>query len=194
MSDKLPPPNRSASEPAPSTQPPDDDDDAWSSRSNSPPPGAQTPTLADVRKSLSFKSLRDLELSTVHKRAWRRPGERKQWPRSFEQLVVFSTRGGLRASLLVHCSSSWKSMLDRRLSYRLHPPGLFQHRPRPLPIIEDIARQECSHLQCAIWRRQLALRRHVWLLRASPARAMTAEAKFCAGLPLQMDAARPPIV
>ncbi|KAK4052186.1 hypothetical protein OIV83_002481 [Microbotryomycetes sp. JL201] len=77
-----------------------------STRSNSPEP-LHTPTLGEsysqLRKNLSFKSLRELEMREVQAAVWRKgsrgePGERRHRPRSNEEVFAHAFRGGLRSA------------------------------------------------------------------------------------------------
>jgi len=68
------------------------------SRSSSPEPQPPaTPSFSEMRRSLSSKSLRDLELRRLPKRVWRKPTEERRLPRDLEQLAIWSARGALRA-------------------------------------------------------------------------------------------------
>lgn len=83
-------------------------DGGSSTRSNSPEP-VQTPTLAQsytsLKKNLSFKSLRELEMQQVQKVVWRKgsrggPDEERYRPDDIEQAFVHATRGGVRSFVL----------------------------------------------------------------------------------------------
>lgn len=75
-----------------------------STRSNSPEP-LSTPTLGEsyngLKKSLSFKSLRELEMKEVQGALWRKgqpgnPGEPRHRPASNEEVFAHAVRGGAR--------------------------------------------------------------------------------------------------
>ena len=79
----------------------DNYDDDYAGSADTPPPST-TPTLNEsydtLRKTLSFKSLRELELRHVQKAAWRRKGEPRKRPRDLEQLLIYALTGGARES------------------------------------------------------------------------------------------------
>jgi hypothetical protein len=78
--------------------------DSGSTRSNSPEPLLSTPTLqesyAGLKKNLSFRSLRELELKELHSVVWRKggrgePGEKRHRPRNSEEVFAHAVRGGI---------------------------------------------------------------------------------------------------
>lgn len=78
--------------------------DNHSTRSNSPEP-LSTPTLSEsyrgLRKNLSFKSLRELEVREFQTAVWRKggrgePGEERYRPKNLDELLVHAARGGMR--------------------------------------------------------------------------------------------------
>lgn len=80
----------------------DEDDDGWSSSPSSPssPPPAVTPTFnesyTNLKRNLSVKSLRELELKQIQKGLWRRKDEPRKHPRNMDQLLVYATTAGAR--------------------------------------------------------------------------------------------------
>ena len=81
-----------------------DGDSRPSTRDSSPEP-VHTPTLSEsyshVRKNLSFKSLRELELRQVQESVWRKggrgePGEHKHRPQHMDQVFAHAVRGAAR--------------------------------------------------------------------------------------------------
>jgi hypothetical protein len=74
-----------------------------STRSNSPEPALPTPTLSEsagkLRKNLSFKSLKDLELKELSNAVYRK-GSRAEMkvyrPKNDEEVFAHALRGGLR--------------------------------------------------------------------------------------------------
>lgn len=77
-----------------------------STRSNSPEP-LSTPSLAEsygnIRRNLSFKSLREIEAREIQRHVWRKggrgePGERRHRPRTYDELLSYALRGGIRES------------------------------------------------------------------------------------------------
>ncbi|SGY70265.1 BQ5605_C004g03131 [Microbotryum silenes-dioicae] len=105
-SDETPParnPRRARFDVAPFTEV---DNGGSSTRSNSPEPLA-TPTLSEsyhgLKKNLSFKSLRELELREVRSAMWRKggrgdPGEQIYRPKNTEEAFAHAFRGGLQTS------------------------------------------------------------------------------------------------
>lgn len=88
----------------------EDGDASWSegndSDGSSPPP-AMTPTFSEsytnLRKNLSFATLRELELQTVRKQVWRKKEEVPRLrPRDIEQVVVHAGTAAARAFLLAY--------------------------------------------------------------------------------------------
>lgn len=85
----------------------DDDDQrvGWGSMSNDSqdsPPASMTPTFNEsynnIRRNLSMKSLRELELKHFQRAAWRKKDEPRKRPRDLEQLLVYAATGGARGS------------------------------------------------------------------------------------------------
>ncbi|GAA97764.1 hypothetical protein E5Q_04443 [Mixia osmundae IAM 14324] len=64
---------------------------------------ATTPNLAEtsaaLKRSLSIKNLKDLDVKDALPAVWRKPGEGRKRPKDLEQLLIWSLRGGLRAFL-----------------------------------------------------------------------------------------------
>ena len=86
-----------------------------STRSNSPEPLA-TPTLAEsagkLRKNLSFKSLKDLELKELSAAVYRK-GSRAEMkvyrPKNDEEVFAHALRGGLRTSFFLESCEAFIS-------------------------------------------------------------------------------------
>ena len=76
----------------------DGEDDAWSVPGS--PKAATTPTFqqsyANLRRNLSVKSLRELELKHVQSKLWRKQGEIRKRPRDLEQLAIHAASGAAR--------------------------------------------------------------------------------------------------
>lgn len=76
----------------------------WSEDDEASPPGSTTPSFnesyTNLKKNLSFKALRELELKHVQKAAWRRKGEPRKRPRDLEQLLIYALSGSSRAFTL----------------------------------------------------------------------------------------------
>jgi hypothetical protein len=78
----------------------DGDDSAQLSDDERSPPASTTPTweqsYSSLKKNLSYKSLRELELKHVQKQLWRRQGEPRKRPRDLEQLAIYAFTGAAR--------------------------------------------------------------------------------------------------
>lgn len=78
----------------------------WSEDDEASPPGSTTPSFNEsyshLKKTLSFKGLRELELKHVQKAAWRRKGEPRKRPRDLEQLLIYALSGSTRAFTLAY--------------------------------------------------------------------------------------------
>jgi hypothetical protein len=64
------------------------------------PPASTTPTFNqsynNLRRNLSMKSIRELELKHFQRAAWRKKNEPRKRPRTLEQLLVYAATGGAR--------------------------------------------------------------------------------------------------
>lgn len=76
---------------------------SMSEGSQDSPPASRTPTFNqsynNLRRNLSMKSLRELELKHFQRAAWRKKDEPRKRPRDLEQLLVYAATGGARGSL-----------------------------------------------------------------------------------------------
>lgn len=77
----------------------------WGNMSNDSqdsPPASMTPTFNQsynqLRRNLSMKSIRELELKHFQQAAWRKKDEPRKRPRDLEQLLVYAATGGARGS------------------------------------------------------------------------------------------------
>lgn len=78
----------------------------WGSISNDSrdsPPASMTPTFNEsynsLKRNLSMKSLRELELKHFQRAAWRKKDEPRKRPRDLEQLLIYAATGGARVSV-----------------------------------------------------------------------------------------------
>lgn len=104
----------------------------WSRRSDGgedSPPASRTPTFNqsynNLRRNLSMKSLRELEIKHFQRAAWRKKDEPRKRPRDLEQLVIYAATGGARGS----CPSArFYSKADAYYYRRLYPRLYTQSR------------------------------------------------------------------
>jgi len=79
---------------------------SMSEGSQDSPPASRTPTFNQsyntLRRNLSMKSLRELELKHFQRAAWRKKDEPRKRPRDLEQLLIYAATGGARGSLNRH--------------------------------------------------------------------------------------------
>ncbi|KAK9896940.1 hypothetical protein P389DRAFT_143247 [Cystobasidium minutum MCA 4210] len=77
-----------------------------SNSSQDSPPASMTPTFNEsynnLRRNLSMKSLRELELKHFQRAAWRKKDEPRKRPRDLEQLLIYASTGGARAFTLAY--------------------------------------------------------------------------------------------
>lgn len=82
---------------------------SMSEGSQDSPPASRTPTFNqsynNLRRNLSMKSLRELELKHFQRAAWRKKDEPRKRPRDLEQLLVYAATGGAR--VLMDRDSKW---------------------------------------------------------------------------------------
>lgn len=75
---------------------------AMSDGSQDSPPASRTPTFNqsynNLRRNLSMKSLRELEIKDFQRAAWRKKNDPRKRPRDLEQLLVYAATGGARGS------------------------------------------------------------------------------------------------
>lgn len=125
----------------------DGEDDAWSDPGS--PKAATTPTFqqsyANLRRNLSVKSLRELELKHVQSKLWRKQGEIRKRPRDLEQLAIHAASGAAREWSLDLAEWQPSAKLSRR---RLHSGVQLAKRGKP--------RHNASPAHTA------AVRRHCW--------------------------------
>ena len=79
----------------------EDDDDEESVAAGSTTPSFNE-SYSNLKKTLSFKTLRELEFQHVQKAAWRKKGEPRKRPRDLEQLLVYAMTGSARAFTLAY--------------------------------------------------------------------------------------------
>ena len=83
----------------------EEDEGTWSEDIDSPP-ASTTPTWEEsyttLRRTLSYKTLRDLELKHVQKQIWRRQGEPRKRPKDLEQLAIYAFTGAARKFCYPH--------------------------------------------------------------------------------------------
>lgn len=79
----------------------DDDDEDDSLSFPGSPKAATTPTFnqsyANLKRTLSYKSLREIELKHVQDQLWRRKNETRKRPKDIEQLAIYACSAATRA-------------------------------------------------------------------------------------------------
>lgn len=112
-------------ESSPATPNNDDSDNeerlGWGSMSDGSqdsPPASRTPTFNqsynNLRRNLSMKSLRELELKHFQRAAWRKKDEPRKRPRDLEQLLVYAATGGARELTNRNSSKSCNMQTNRK--------------------------------------------------------------------------------